>query len=53
MVSYTAKPSSYPFKPTPTNVGGKRSGGTFEAQKAIARGDGRNDTRLRVGKSFC
>jgi len=56
MVSYTARPSSYPFKPTPTDVGVKRCaspgiGVAFEAQKAIARGDGRNGARQRDGKT--
>jgi hypothetical protein len=37
----------------PGKAGGKRASGAFEAQKAMARGHGKNDARLRVRKSFC
>jgi hypothetical protein len=36
----------------PDFVGGKRSGGAFEAQKAIARGGGKNSLRPQAWKSF-
>jgi hypothetical protein len=36
----------------PDFVGVKRSCGAFEAQKAIARGDGKNSLRPQAGKSF-
>ena len=37
----------------PDKVGGKRSGGAFAAQKAMACGHGKNGARRRTGKSFC